>query len=156
MNKLKTQAEIIKIVNALKQRGKIIVTTNGTFDLLHVGHVRTLEASKKYGDVLIVGLNSDKSVKSYKGNNRPINNEKYRAEMLSALACVDYVVLFDEPDPRKLLEKIKPDVHTNLETYGEHCVEAATMKKNGGRLVLLPVIDGYSTTDLIKKIKKFF
>lgn len=154
MTKLKTQTELVKIVHGLKEQGKKIVTTNGTFDLIHVGHVRTLEASKKLGDILIVGLNSDKSVKSYKGKGRPLNSEKDRAEMLSALACVGYVVVFDEPDPRALLEKIKPDIHTNLETYGEQCIEADTVKKNGGKLVLLPVVKGYSTTELIKKIKR--
>lgn len=154
LTKIKTQQEIATLAKELKHQGKKMVTTNGTFDILHVGHVRTLQASKKLGDVLIVGLNSDASVKQYKGNSRPFNSEKDRAEVLSALGCVDYVVLFDEPDPRKLLEKIHPQVHTNLETYGQECIEAATVKKYGGKLVLLPLVQGYSTTELVNKIKK--
>ena len=112
---LKTQDEIIKIVRDGQFLGKSFVVTNGCFDILHVGHVRYLKKTKEYADNLIVMLNSDISVKSIKGDSRPINCEADRAEILSSLSCVDYVVLFDEKSPAKLLESIKPDVYTKKE-----------------------------------------
>ncbi|GAG14983.1 unnamed protein product, partial [marine sediment metagenome] len=101
MNKIKTFEEIKEIAPKLKSEGKKIVTTNGSFDLLHIGHVKSLQKAKEYGDILIVGLNSDSSIKQYKSKDRPIVGQKERAEMLAALECVDYVVIFDETDPRK-------------------------------------------------------
>ena len=112
MGKLIEQSKIEELTNQIKKQGKTIVATNGCFDILHVGHVRYLKKSKEFGDVLIVGLNSDASVRSIKGPNRPINNEFDRAEVLCALNSVDYVVLFDEDSPRDLLELIKPNVYT--------------------------------------------
>ena len=106
--------ELDNLINKLRSENKTIVTTNGCFDILHVGHVRYLQKAKSFGDVLIVALNSDKSVKSIKGDSRPINNENDRAEVLSALRSVDYVVIFDEDSPVDLLLQIKPDVHTKV------------------------------------------
>ena len=114
---LVTQDEIIKIVREGQKAGKTFVVTNGCFDILHVGHVRYLIKTKEFGDYLIVMLNSDFSVKSIKGEGRPINCEADRAEILSSLSCVDYVVLFDEKSPAKLLESIKPDVYTKGADY---------------------------------------
>ena len=114
---LKTQEEIIKIVKEGQARGETFVVTNGCFDILHVGHVRYLNRTKDCADKSIVMLNSDKSVKAIKGESRPINNELDRAEILSALSCVDYVVLFDENSPANLLEKIKPNVYTKGADY---------------------------------------
>ena len=109
---LKTQDEIINIVRQGQNEGKTFVVTNGCFDILHVGHVRYLQKTKGYADYLIVMLNSDSSVRAIKGPDRPINCEEDRAEILSSLSCVDYVVLFDEKSPAELLEKIKPNVYT--------------------------------------------
>ena len=116
--------EIKNLVDQIHSEGKTIVCTNGCFDILHVGHVRYLEKTKTFADYCIVLLNSDKSVRSIKGPARPINSEADRAEILSALRCVDYVVLFDEDSPRNLLDEIKPDVYTkgadyNMETLPE-------------------------------------
>ena len=110
MGKVIEQSKIEELVNQIKKQGKTIVATNGCFDILHVGHVRYLKKSKSFGDVLIVGLNSDVSVKSIKGPTRPVNNENDRAEVLCALSSVDYVVLFDEDSPRNLLDAIKPNI----------------------------------------------
>lgn len=137
----------------LRQEGKTIVTTNGCFDILHVGHVRYLEETKKLGDVLIVALNSDASVRRLKGEGRPINNENDRAEVLNALKSVDYVVLFDEDSPMQLLAEIKPDVHTKGADYTvETLPEAKVILENGGRLEFIKFVEGKSTTSTIAKI----
>lgn len=153
MDKIKTRDEIRTIVGDLKNQGKKIVTCNGCFDILHTGHIKFLEEAKKQGDILVVGLNSDSSVKSIKGEKRPINTEENRAIVLAALSLVDYVVIFSEKDPRNLLEIIKPDVHVNGIVYGENCIEAETVKKYGGRIYLVKNFGGFSTTKLIDKIK---
>lgn len=152
--KIKSLKEIEKIVNDLKKKGKKIVTINGSFDILHVGHLKILEEAKNQGDILIVALNSDKSVKMNKGPKRPINKEDDRASMLAALELIDYVVIFNEKDPRKLLSMIKPDVHVNGSEYGEKCIEADVVKKYGGRIHIVKLLTGYSTTMLIEKIRK--
>lgn len=137
----------------LRQEDKTIVTTNGCFDILHVGHVRYLEETKKFGDVLIVALNSDASVRRLKGEGRPINNENDRAEVLNALKSVDYVVLFDEDSPMQLLAEIKPDVHTKGADYTvETLPEAKVILENGGRLEFIKFVEGKSTTSTIAKI----
>ena len=127
---LKTRDEIKNIADKLRHENKKIVTINGTFDILHSGHLYILEEAKKQGDILIVGLNSDSSVKKNKGESRPINNEMERAKMLSSLKAVDYVVIFDEQTPIELLKVIKPNVHVNGSEYGEDCIEAETVKSN--------------------------
>ena len=153
-NKIKTKNEIKKIVEELKKQGKKIVTTNGVFDILHIGHIRTFEEAKRQGDVLIVGLNSDSSVKKLKGPERPINNENDRAEVLAALEMMDYVVIFGEDNPINLLEIIKPDVHVKYEDYGKDMIEAETVKKYGGMIYLTKKIKGYSTTEMIKRLNE--
>jgi rfaE bifunctional protein nucleotidyltransferase chain/domain len=140
------------LVDKLRKEGKKIVTCNGCFDILHTGHIKFLTEAKKQGDILIVGLNSDKSVKANKGPKRPINNENDRAEVLTALEMVDYVTIFDEQDPRELLSIIKPDVHCNGEEYGESCIEADIVKKNGGRIHLIKLVKGISTTQIIENM----
>ena len=143
------------LIDKIHNTGKTVVTTNGCFDILHVGHVRYLEKTKTFGDYLIVLLNSDKSVKSIKGPSRPINNEMDRAEILSALRCVDYVVLFDEDSPRNLLDEIKPDVYTKGADYTmETLPEADIMKKNGTRVEFIDFVAGKSTTKTIEKMKE--
>lgn len=143
------------LIDTIHHAGKTVVTTNGCFDILHVGHVRYLEKTKAFGDYLIVLLNSDKSVKSIKGPSRPINNEMDRAEILSALRCVDYVVLFDEDSPRNLLDEMKPDVYTKGADYTmETLPEADIMKKNGTRVEFIDFVEGKSTTKTIEKMKE--
>lgn len=147
--------ELDKLLSDLRKEHKTIVTTNGCFDILHVGHVRYLEQAKSYGDVLIVALNSDKSVKKIKGESRPINNENDRAEVLSALRSVDYVVLFEEESPIDLLLHIKPDVHTKGADYTiETLPEAKGIMDAGGRIEFIPFVQGKSTTSVIEKMKK--
>lgn len=142
------------LIDTIHHAGKTVVTTNGCFDILHVGHVRYLEKTKTFGDFLIVLLNSDKSVKSIKGPSRPVNCELDRAEILSALRCVDYVVLFDEDSPKNLLDKMKPDVYTKGADYTmETLPEADIMKKNGTRVEFIEFVDGKSTTNIINKMK---
>ena len=152
---LKTQNEIIKIVREGQAQGKTFVTTNGCFDILHVGHVRYLQKTKEKADYSIVMLNSDKSVKSLKGENRPINNENDRAELLSSLRCVDYVVLFDEKSPAKLLEDIKPDFYTKGADYTlETLPERDVVLRNNIKVEFIEFVQGKSTTNVIKKINE--
>lgn len=151
MGELVKKENIRKIVKKLQDNGKTVVTTNGCFDILHVGHVRYLTKTKSFADVSVVLLNSDKSVKLIKGEGRPINNESDRAEILCALSCVDYVVLFDESSPRDLLDEIKPDVHTKGADYTvENLPEADVILKNGGRIEFITFVEGKSTTNMIK------
>lgn len=149
------QTELNSLLADLRANHKTIVTTNGCFDILHVGHVRYLQQAKSYGDVLIVALNSDKSVKKIKGESRPVNNENDRAEVLSALRCVDYVVLFEDESPIELLLRIKPDVHTKGADYTlETLPEAKEIIKAGGRIEFIPFVKGKSTTAVIEKMKQ--
>ncbi len=152
---LVTQDEIIKITKKGQEEGKTFVVTNGCFDILHVGHVRYLQRTKDYADKLIVMLNSDKSVKAIKGDSRPINCEADRAEILSSLRCVDYVVLFDENSPAELLEKIKPDVYTKGADYTlETLPERDIVLRNNIKVEFIEFVEGKSTTNVIKKISK--
>ena len=145
--------EVTELINNLHKMGKTVVTTNGCFDILHIGHVKYLQKTKSFADILIVLLNSDKSVKSIKGPTRPINNENDRAEILCALSCVDYVVLFDEDSPRNLLDEMKPDVYTKGADYTmETLPEADVMKKNGIRVEFISFVEGKSTTNIINKL----
>lgn len=145
---------VSKLVNTLHKEGKTVVVTNGCFDILHVGHVRYLEQTKSYADILIVLLNSDKSVKAIKGETRPINPEQDRAEILSALRCVDYVVMFDENSPKDLIDEIKPDVYTKGADYTlETLPERDVVLKNNIRVEFIKFVDGKSTTKLIEQMK---
>ena len=144
---------IIDIVYQLKEQNKNIVTTNGCFDIMHVGHLHYLTKAKQLADILIVGINSDKSVKTIKGEFRPINNEIARAEMVSGLTCVDYTFIFDEDTPIKFLKKIKPHVHVKADDYTVKTLpEAQTVFDLGAELKFVPLTQGYSSTDIIDKI----
>ena len=155
MGKIVTQNEIIKIVQEGHKNGKTFVVTNGCFDILHIGHARYLNETKKFADFSIILLNSDKSVKAIKGKNRPINNENDRAELLTFLNCVDYVVLFEEKSPAGLLEKIKPDVYTKGADYSlDTLPERDVVLKNNIEVKFIKFVDGKSTTNLINKINK--
>ena len=152
---LVTQSEILKIVRDGQAKGNTFVVTNGCFDILHVGHVRYLKKTKEYADYSIVMLNSDISVKSIKGDSRPINNEQDRAEILSSLSCVDYVVLFDEKSPAKLLEEIKPNIYTKGADYTlETLPERDVVIKNNIKVEFIEFVEGKSTTNTIKKINE--
>ncbi|MBI2101425.1 D-glycero-beta-D-manno-heptose 1-phosphate adenylyltransferase [Candidatus Woesearchaeota archaeon] len=154
-NKIKTISQLAHISLKLKRQNKKIVTTNGVFDILHLGHVKCLEAAKRLGDVLIVGVNTDASVKKIKGDKRPVNGEKSRIGVLAGLESVDYVFLFGEKDPRKWLGKIKPNVHAKAGDYKlNEIIEKDVVEKNGGKVALIPVLKGHSTTSLINKILK--
>lgn len=155
MGEVIKRENIRQIVKELQDSGKTVVTTNGCFDILHVGHVRYLQKTKTYADYSTVLLNSDKSVKLIKGEGRPINNEQDRAEILCALSCVDYVVLFDESSPRDLLNEIKPDVHTKGADYSVQTLpEADVILKNGGKIEFITFVEGKSTTNTIEAMKK--
>ena len=153
--KVKARRELLRIINDLKAEGKRIVFTNGCFDLLHIGHVRYLEEAKALGDVLVVGVNSDASVRKLKGPKRPILPEAERAEILSGLGCVDYITLFDEIDPLKLITSLRPNVlvkggdWTKEQTVGKEVVE-----RSGGEVVIIPFVKGASTSTLIETILK--
>lgn len=154
MGQLLRRENVADFVKKLHQSGKTVVCTNGCFDILHVGHVRYLQKTKSFADYSIVLLNSDKSVKSIKGPGRPINNENDRAEILCALSCVDYVVMFDEDSPGDLLDEIKPDVYTKGADYTlETLPEADIMKKNNIKVEFITFVEGKSTTNTIKKIQ---
>ena len=144
--------DLLKAIQQEKQKGQSIVTCNGCFDILHAGHIKFLEEAKSHGDILIVAINTDAYITKKKGRGRPVNSQDDRALVLAALACVDYVAIFAEDTPIALLEELKPDVHCNGEEYGENCVEAATVRKNGGRLHLIRNYKGLSTTNILKKI----
>lgn len=155
MGEVVKRENIRSIVKGIQDSGKTVVTTNGCFDILHVGHVRYLQKTKTFADYSIVLLNSDKSVKLIKGEGRPINNENDRAEILCALSCVDYVVMFDEESPRNLIDEIKPDVHTKGADYSvETLPEADVILKNGGKIEFIEFVEGKSTTSTIEAIKK--
>lgn len=141
-------------VAELRQQKKSIATLNGSFDLLHAGHMYMLYEASKVADVLIVALNSDASIKAYKSLKRPIIPLSYRLEILSAISFIDYLTWFEESDPCQLLEKIKPDVHVNGIEYGENCVEASVVKKHGGRLHLVERIPGLATSEIIETIRR--
>lgn len=140
-----------------KADGRTVVWTNGCFDLLHVGHVRNLQAAKRLGDLLVVGLNSDRSVRQLKGPERPVNSEADRAEVLAGLGCVDYVVLFDDLDPGRILARVQPDIHCKGADYapphGKPIPEAGVIAAYGGRIEFLPLVPGKSTTNLVEQLR---
>ena len=152
--KLKNLEDLKFIAADARSQGKSVVFTNGCFDLLHRGHVHVLREAKACGDLLITGINSDKSVKQIKGPARPVLPESDRSELLAALEMVDYVVLFDEPDPYQVISAIRPDVLVKGGDWGgEKIVGADLVEEAGGRIVVIPYIKGFSTTEIIERIK---
>jgi D-beta-D-heptose 7-phosphate kinase/D-beta-D-heptose 1-phosphate adenosyltransferase len=151
--KIKERDILRKIVQDLKAKGKRVVFTNGCFDLLHVGHIRYLEKARMLGDVLVVGINSDQSVRAIKGPRRPILPEEERAEILSGLWCVDYVTLFDESTPLELITTIQPGVLVKGGDWSkETTVGREVVEGSGGEVVILPLIDGSSSSNIIETI----
>lgn len=154
---LMDRKKLAKKIENLKEKGKKVVFTNGVFDIMHVGHLTYLKEAKSLGDILVVGVNSDASVKINKGDKRPINSEQYRAKMLLALKFVNYVTIFDEKTPENLLDMIKPNVHVKGGDYKkEDLPETKIVEKNGGEVKILSFVDNISTTEIINKIIKVY
>jgi bifunctional protein rfaE, domain II len=150
---LLTAEEMRKEIVKLQKAGKRVVFTNGVFDILHIGHLTYLEEAGNLGDVLVVGVNSDASVKVNKGDKRPINSEKNRAYVLLGTKFVNYAVIFDEKTPEKLLDILKPDVHVKGGDYKkEDLPETKIVEGNGGEVKILSFVDNVSTTQIINKI----
>lgn len=138
-----------------KRNGRRVVFTNGCFDLLHPGHIRTLEQARALGDALIVGLNSDASVRQLKNAGRPVLPERERAEILAALECVDALVIFDAPTPREVIARLLPDVLIKGGDWpGDKIVGREEVEAAGGRVISVPVVPGYSTSDILRKIRE--
>lgn len=154
MGKIISQNELIQVTAREKRAGRLVIFTNGCFDLLHPGHVRCLAEARALGDVLVVAINSDRSVRGNKGPERPLVSEQDRAEVLAALASVDYVTIFDEPTPRELISRVLPSVLVKGGDWapdqiaGREEVEAA-----GGRVVSIPLAPGYSTTNILQRMR---
>jgi len=153
LNKIKSTEELKSIVGRLKNAGRKIGFTNGCFDILHAGHVLYLAKARQLVDVLIVGLNSDSSIKQIKGPNRPINNQNDRAIVLAALESVDYIAIFDEPTPIRLIKTITPDIlFKGADWKGKTVVGADFVIENGGKVEFIDYLEGRSTTNMIERI----
>ena len=152
--KIKSLEALREIGAAARASGQTIVFTNGCFDLLHRGHLHILRQAKACGDILIVAVNSDRSVKMIKGPSRPVLAEKDRLELIAALEMVDYVVLFDEPDPYRVIDALRPNVLAKGGDWGiERIIGSDIVEKAGGRIVVIPYLKGFSTTKIIERIR---
>jgi rfaE bifunctional protein nucleotidyltransferase chain/domain len=154
-SKVRTLDELVAARAGWSRTGKTVVWTNGCFDLLHVGHIRSLRDAKALGDILIVGINSDVSVRAIKGDARPLVNQEDRAEMIAALEMVDYVAIFDEPTPVAAISRLRPDIHCKGAEYADGMrpfPERETVLSYGGQIRFLPLHPGRSTTDLVDRI----
>ncbi len=157
LSKIVTLKDFLQKSDIWRKTGRRLVFTNGCFDILHAGHVRYLQAAKIEGDILLVGLNSDKSVKKVKGEKRPLIRQEQRAEILAGLECVDYVILFDESNPLNLIEAVKPDILVKGSDWDEKdIIGAESVQKAGGKVVRVAVIPEISTSLIIEKIVKSF
>ena len=153
--KLKNLDELVAIAAQARQKGKSVVFTNGCFDILHRGHVHVLRQAKATGDVLIVALNSDRSVRQIKGEKRPVLSETDRIELIGAMEMVDYLVVFDDLEPYKLIAAIKPDVLAKGGDWSaQTMVGADVVQRAGGRVVVIPYLKGFSTSEIIERIMK--
>lgn len=151
-SRIVAREDLSALSQRLKADGKRLVSTNGCFDILHVGHVRILEQAKQFGDVLVVGINSDVSVRNLKGPSRPINEERDRAAVLAALKSVDYVTIFGEQTPVEFLKLLQPDVHVKGADYSpEQLAETPVVEQYGGRVEILPLVAGHSTTSILAR-----
>jgi rfaE bifunctional protein nucleotidyltransferase chain/domain len=154
LDSILTLEQVILRFGPQKRNGRRVVFTNGCFDLLHPGHIRSLEQARALGDILIVGLNSDASVRQLKGQGRPAIPERERAEILAALESVDAVVIFDDLTPREVIARLLPDALVKGGDWpGDQIAGREEVEAAGGRVVLAPVVPGYSTTDILKKIR---
>jgi len=152
ISKIKDLKILTKTLSALRNKGKKIVFTNGCFDILHAGHVDYLSKARRLGDVLVVGLNSDSSVKKIKGKDRPINKESDRAKVLSSLYFVDYITSFNETTPENLIKKVRPDILVKGGDWKiEDIVGGSFVRSYGGKIKSIPFVKGYSTTSIIER-----
>jgi D-beta-D-heptose 7-phosphate kinase/D-beta-D-heptose 1-phosphate adenosyltransferase len=152
--KVKSLEDLAAIVTDAKRRQRKVVFTNGCFDLLHRGHLHILREAKACGDILIVAVNSDRSVRGLKGTNRPVLPEADRTELIAALEMVDYVILFDEPDPYRLIETLRPDVLAKGGDWRpEQIIGSDVVEQSGGRVAVIPYLKGFSTTEIIERIR---
>lgn len=153
--KVTTRDELVSLLAERRQRQQRVVFTNGCFDLMHIGHVRYLQAARNLGDLLVVGVNSDGSVRALsKGPDRPIVPDVQRAEVLAALACVDYVVIFSEPDPGALIAALQPDILVKGGDWPlDRIIGRDTVEARGGRVQTIPLVPGVSTTTLVQRIR---
>jgi rfaE bifunctional protein nucleotidyltransferase chain/domain len=141
-------------VRQLRQANRTIVFTNGVFDLLHPGHTRYLQAARRCGDALVVAVNSDRSVRAIKGAGRPVNPESERAEFIAALSCVDVVLVFDQEDPAEIIGRLQPDVLAKGSDWPlDAIIGRQAVESRGGRVVRIPLAEGYSTSEIIRKIR---
>ena len=155
VSKLKNRRTLVRLLHRHRRNGRSVVFTNGCFDLLHPGHIRLLAFAKRQGDILVVGLNSDRSVRALKGPGRPIQRGNDRAELLSALPSVDYVTLFGEKTPERLIRALKPDVLVKGADWKKgKVVGSAFVRSTGGRVLSFPLLRGRSTSSLVGKIRK--
>ena len=138
----------------IRKEKKTISTLNGSFDILHSGHLSIIYQASLMGDVFIMALNTDESIQKYKGRQRPIISLNHRLSSIAALEFVDYVTYFSEQNPISVLEKIRPDIHNNGAEYGENCIEAGVVAKYGGNINIIPLVPNLSTTNIIEKIKR--
>lgn len=151
--KIKKLGELKAILEKARERGEKIVFTNGCFDLLHLGHTRYLQRAKELGDILVVAVNSDSSLQQIKGDKRPINPQDERAEVLASLGCVDYVVIFDEPDPLKVITRLRPDILVKGGDWEKgEIIGGEEVESWGGTVCTIPVVEGVSTTMVIERI----
>ena len=156
-SKILKLSDLLQVIEGLREAGKRIVFTNGCFDILHVGHVRYLSAARSKGDALVLGLNSDASVKSIKPENRPIVSQDQRAEVLAGLACVDYITIFDEPDPLALIKTIKPDVLIKGADWEDaKIIGSDVVKSYGGKVVRIEFVPDISTSRIIQRILELY
>ena len=153
LSKILNRNELADVLDDIRAAGQILVFTNGCFDILHIGHARYLAAAKAEGDVLVVGVNSDESVRTIKGKSRPVISQAHRAEVLASLACVDYVTIFDEPDPLALIELFTPHVLAKGSDWEENqIIGAEFVKTSGGRVARIPLEPDISTSKIIRTI----
>lgn len=151
-NKIVDPNHLPDFIEKIKKSNQTIVSLNGSFDLMHAGHLHILSEAVSLGDILIVALNSDNSIKQYKSPHRPIISLNHRLEMMAAIVFIDFVTWFDEPDPRNILKVIRPNVHVNGAEYGENCIESQIVKEGGGSIYLVNRIGDFSTSTIISRI----
>jgi len=155
MGAIVPRLDLAKLADSLRTQGRKIVTTNGCFDLLHIGHVRILKAARALGDVLVIGLNSDESVRRLKGPGRPITPEDERAEILASLSCVDYVTIFGEDTPVEFLKAVKPNLHVKGSDYSpESLAETPVVESFGGLVKILELVPDHSTSSMLARISQ--
>jgi rfaE bifunctional protein nucleotidyltransferase chain/domain len=152
LKKVIVPEKIQEKVKGLRNQGLTIATLNGSFDLLHAGHLEIIYQASLQADRLIVALNTDTSIQQYKSKDRPIIPLNYRVQMMTALEFVSYVTWFEETDPRAILSIIKPDVHVNGQEYGPDCIESEVVRQNGGTIKIIPLVPGLSTSSIIRRI----